>query len=69
MNRDERYKYVWRYNQGKRELYDLKNDVHELKNLIDDPGRQSTVDRMRERMRSLIPESVYVMRRPQRDGR
>ncbi len=39
------------------ELYDLKNDPHERKNLIRDPAHQKTVREMRERLYEVLRET------------
>lgn len=43
------YKYVYRVN-GLHELYDLKEDPHELENRVDDPRYEGAIDEMREEL-------------------
>ncbi|MCD6304202.1 MAG: DUF4976 domain-containing protein, partial [Planctomycetes bacterium] len=58
--RTDRWKYV-HYPHGdggpdrhKAELYDLKNDPHELKNLIDSPACRDIVRRLRKQLAELM---------------
>jgi N-acetylglucosamine-6-sulfatase len=47
--RSRRYKYV-SYDTGERELYDLKRDPHELRNVAAAPGRRKLLARLRDRL-------------------
>lgn len=50
---DGRYKLIHYYEDGEAEFYDLKNDPHELKNLIDQPDYQDRIEASRKRLREL----------------
>ncbi|MCW8129037.1 MAG: sulfatase-like hydrolase/transferase [Planctomycetota bacterium] len=56
MVRTERYKYVYRL-VGDCELFDLREDPHELKNLVKDPSCQAIVAEMKERMLRFMLET------------
>ncbi len=54
----------WMYVQyptlpGKEELYDLKTDPHELRNLAKDPSAAKTLEDMEARLKRLISETKY----------
>jgi len=49
MVRTARWKYNY-YPEGHAELYDLKNDPHEQRNLAADPAQKAVVDEMRQRL-------------------
>ncbi len=54
--RTERWKYIHYVElDGMDELYDLKSDPYELKNVIDDPSAKQTLVEMRSRMSVLLP--------------
>lgn len=50
MIRTEEWKYVHRYPYGPHELYDLKNDPRERKNLVEDKSQALLVAKMRKRL-------------------
>ena len=52
MIRDKKYKYVHRYSCDKNELYDMKNDPGEERNLIDSPCMTDIALTMSKRMKS-----------------
>ncbi len=53
---NSRYKYVW--NQGDLdELYDLREDPHELRNRIHSPGAQDVVERLQTRLLAWMVET------------
>lgn len=55
--RTRRYKLIRFYNaENFWELYDLKNDPHEMKNLANDPGYAKIMDDMKVKLKSLIVE-------------
>jgi len=55
--RGDRYKFIQYHGiWDSDELYDLVNDPHETKNLIRDPGMQSTVKSMRTALNKLLAE-------------
>jgi len=64
MIRTREWKYVHRFPAGPHELYDLKNDPGERKNLVDDKERRPLVDEMLSRMASWFERYVN----PHRDG-
>jgi arylsulfatase A-like enzyme len=52
--RTERYKLIHFYDPGNAwELYDLKNDPHEMRNLYADPAYQETIATLKERLKVL----------------
>jgi N-acetylglucosamine-6-sulfatase len=53
--RTERWKYI-RYLElkGMDELYDLKTDPYEMKNLIDQPGAKTALDETKKEMERLL---------------
>lgn len=51
--RTERYKLIRFYNIDKWELYDLKNDPHEMNNIYDDPGLQEIKSDLKKRLKGL----------------
>lgn len=56
----------WKYAfdaPGEESLFDLDSDPEERTNLASDPAHRSRTDDLRARVRELIPERVYVMRR------
>ena len=61
--RTDRWKYVHyphgdgRPDRHKSELYDLKNDPGELHNLIDDPARAETVQRLQKELQRLMSQT------------
>jgi N-acetylglucosamine-6-sulfatase len=53
--RDERWKYIHYYElQGMDELYDLKSDPYEMKNLINHPDAAETLSRLKRDMERLL---------------
>ncbi|MHC4407079.1 MAG: sulfatase/phosphatase domain-containing protein, partial [Planctomycetota bacterium] len=53
--RTRRHKYIHYVDlDGMDELYDLKNDPYEMKNLIDDPASQPTLEELKAEMRRLL---------------
>ncbi|MBC7237106.1 MAG: sulfatase-like hydrolase/transferase [Chloroflexi bacterium] len=58
----ERWKYVHFPNRGLGELYDLKNDPHELENLFDDPRYADKLAEMRLRLlnRMMNNQAPYI---------
>jgi arylsulfatase A-like enzyme len=57
--RGERYKYVrWIEPGGREELYDLKNDPQEARNLAPDPRRGKLLEQYRSRCRTLAQEAA-----------
>jgi len=52
MIRTDRYKYIIYANDGKEQLFDLKNDPGELKNLISDPGYGIILTKHRDLLRT-----------------
>jgi N-acetylglucosamine-6-sulfatase len=56
--RNERWKYV-RYDelQGMDELYDLKSDPYEMKNLIEDPSFKATLESLKKELDRLLKET------------
>lgn len=73
----DRYKYIW--NDGDlEELYDLKSDPYEMKNLINSPHHEDILKDMRERLARwqrksgddpMSPESYYQKMKNQPHGR
>ena len=56
--RTERYKYIHYLElEGMDELYDLKTDPHEMKNLLHDPDSQNIVERMKKELKKLLAET------------
>ncbi len=56
--RTDRWKYMWYHGINDRnELYDLRNDPHEMTNLIDDPDAESTRKEMAEALNRLMGEA------------
>jgi len=56
--RTDRWKYMWYHGiHDKNELYDLKNDPHEMTNLIDDPDAKSARKEMEAALRQLMKEA------------
>ncbi len=51
--RTERYKLIHFYEQDIWELYDLKNDPHEMNNLVADPAHQELLDSLKDRLAAL----------------
>ena len=43
MSRNRRYKYIYWYNQGTEEFYDMREDPQEVENLIESGGFPQTV--------------------------
>ena len=60
--RIENWKYAFDA-PGEESLFDLDSDPEERTNLAGDPTHRSRTDDLRARVRELIPERVYVMRR------
>jgi N-acetylglucosamine-6-sulfatase len=58
--RTDRYKYI-QYQELERmnELYDLKADPYEERNLVDVPEARATLDRMQAELRRLMKETAY----------
>lgn len=58
--RNERWKYIeYPDFPGEYELYDIKNDPHEMHNLINDPRCADVLARMRSRFRELMTRAGY----------
>ena len=56
--RNKRWKYIHYLElEGMDELYDLKNDPYEMKNLINEPGSHKARDEMKREMERLIKET------------
>ena len=55
--RDQNWRYI-RYENGKEELYDVKNDPHEWHNLALKPDHQKTLKVYRKAMLARIPASI-----------
>ena len=52
--RTERYKLIHFYDPGNSwELYDLKNDPHEMHNIYTDPAYQQTIAKLKEQLKAL----------------
>ena len=47
---DGKIKYVWRFHTGEEELFDMKNDPYELKNLVTEPSYQKQLKELRAAM-------------------
>lgn len=60
--RVENWKYAFNA-PGEESLFDLDADPEERRDLARDPGHRTRVDDLRARVRELVPETVYVMRR------
>ncbi|RMD75212.1 MAG: DUF4976 domain-containing protein, partial [Lentisphaerae bacterium] len=63
--RTERYKLIHFYTHDWYELYDLKNDPHEMHNLARDPRYAQLLEQMKEllkkeRTRYAVPKKVFV---------
>jgi N-acetylglucosamine-6-sulfatase len=57
--RDGRWKYIHYFElQGMDELYDLKTDPYELKNLIDHPGAASALGDLKRKMEQLLKQTA-----------
>jgi len=55
--RGDRYKFISYHGiWDTDELYDLENDPHEMKNLINDPGMQSTVKQLRTSLNQILKQ-------------
>ena len=56
--RTERYKYI-RYTdlEGMDELYDLKSDPYEMRNMIDDPAAQATLGQLKEELETSLKDT------------
>ncbi|MGH7598886.1 MAG: sulfatase/phosphatase domain-containing protein, partial [bacterium] len=56
--RDGRWKYIHYLElEGMDELYDLKTDPYEMKNLIDQPGTKKALDKVKKEMERLLEET------------
>src|SRR5262245_59888447 len=56
--RTERWKYIHYLElEGMDELYDLKSDPYEMKNLLNQPNAQSAKDEMKREMERLVRET------------
>ena len=56
--RNERWKYIHYLElDGMDELYDLKTDPYEMKNLISQPGAAKALDEMKKEMERLLKET------------
>jgi N-acetylglucosamine-6-sulfatase len=56
--RNWRWKYIHYLElEGMNELYDLKSDPYEMKNLIDQPGAARALDKMKREMERLLKET------------
>jgi N-acetylglucosamine-6-sulfatase len=56
--RDGRWKYIHYFElEGMDELYDLRTDPYEMKNVIDRPGAARALDRMKRQMQRLLKET------------
>jgi arylsulfatase A-like enzyme len=64
MIRTPEWKYVHRYPYGPHELYDLKADADERRNLVDDKSKAPVVDQMRRQLAGWFARYV----RPELDG-
>ncbi len=59
--RNDRWKYIHYLElKGMDELYDLKTDPYEMKNLIDEPGAKKALDEMEQEMQRLLSETKVV---------
>jgi N-acetylglucosamine-6-sulfatase len=57
--RDDRWKYIHYTDlDGMDELYDLRADPHEMKNLIDDPSARATLNGLKAELDRLLKEST-----------
>jgi arylsulfatase A-like enzyme len=64
MVRTREWKYVHRHPAGPHELFDLRHDPGERRNLVDDPSTRGVVEHLRGRLQSWFNRYVD----PQRDG-
>lgn len=56
--RTERYKYIHYTDlEGMDELYDLKSDPYEMKNVIDDPAAQATLGKLKEELEAFLKDT------------
>jgi len=56
--RNQRWKYIhYRELDGMDELYDLKSDPYEMKNLISEPSARKALDEMKRELERLLSES------------
>jgi len=56
--RNQRWKYIHYLElDGMDELYDLKRDPFEMKNLVGEPGAQATLARMKRELARLLRET------------
>lgn len=56
--RTERYKYIhYTELEGMDELYDLKSDPYEMRNVIDDPAAQATLGELKKELATLLEDS------------
>jgi arylsulfatase A-like enzyme len=60
MCRTEDFKYVRRVYEDD-ELYDLRSDPHELRNLVHDPAAQETLSKMKERLLDFLARTTDVI--------
>jgi N-acetylglucosamine-6-sulfatase len=61
--RTERYKYCWYHGVfDLNELYDLKEDPHEMRNLIDSPRHLQTRRQMEGKLRELLKKYGATMK-------
>jgi len=51
--RTDRYKLIYFYENKEWELYDLKKDEKEMKNVYADPSYKKTVDSMKQKLKQL----------------
>jgi arylsulfatase A-like enzyme len=54
--RTDRYKLIYFYENKEWELYDLKKDEKEMKNVYDDPAYKKVVKTMKEKLEQLKKE-------------
>ena len=60
--RNQRWKYIQYVElKGMDELYDLKSDPYELKNLIDEPTARKPLDDMKRELERLLSETKAVL--------
>ncbi len=63
--RSSRHKYInYRELQGMDELYDLDTDPYEETNIIDRPGAQETLQKMKAELQRLIEQTSYAAPAP-----
>jgi N-acetylglucosamine-6-sulfatase len=56
--RNERWKYIHYLElNGMDELYDLKTDPYEMKNLINEPAAQKSLEEMKRELKRLLDET------------